>query len=60
MSRKKDNTRWAMYKGDEFIDMGTVQYLSEKYHVKEETIKFYSTPTYRKRIKRNGLLTFKV
>ncbi len=61
MSRKKDtNQWWAMYKGDEFIDMGTLEYLSKKYHVRKDTIRFYSTPTYKKRNHKNGLITFKV
>jgi hypothetical protein len=47
---KKENI-YAIYKGDEFIFMGTKKECAEHLGVKPEAIKFYSTPTYRKRSK---------
>ncbi len=32
-------TEYAMYKGDRFIDLGTLTYLAEKYH-RQKTLKF--------------------
>ena len=40
---------YALYKGDDYIDMGTRKYLSELLNVNEQTIYFYSTPTYQNR-----------
>ena len=42
---------YAIYKGDEFIDLGTLKELGEKLGIKPNTVYFYSTPTYKKRIK---------
>ena len=51
---------FAIYKGDEFIDLGTLEYLASSLGVRKETILFYSTPTYKRRIKKNGLIVFRV
>ena len=32
-------TEYAMYKGDRFIDLGTIAYLANKYHKTEKLIK---------------------
>ncbi len=45
---KKQNI-YALYKGDEFIDLGTTKELAEKIGVNERSIRFYSSPTYKKR-----------
>ena len=45
---------YALYKGDEFIDLGTKQYLANLLKVKPETINFYMSPTYRKRNKKGN------
>lgn len=29
---------YAMYKGDKFIDLGTLTYLAEKYHKRQKTL----------------------
>lgn len=42
---------YAMYKGELCLGVGTIKELSELLGVKEKTIKFYLTPTYRKRSK---------
>lgn len=53
---------YAVYKGDEFIDLGTRKELAEKLNLKPDTVKFLSTPTYRKRIKNrpNALIAIKI
>lgn len=42
---------YAIYKGDDFVYMGTKKECAEHLGVKPEAIKFYSTPTYQKRSK---------
>ena len=54
------NKIYALYKGDEFIDMGTIQYLANLIKVSVRSIKFYSTPTYLKRTNGNGWVVVKV
>ncbi|WP_265488074.1 hypothetical protein [Lactobacillus sp. PV034] len=36
---------YAMYNGDKFIDLGTIDYLSEKYKIKKTTLRCYATPS---------------
>lgn len=48
----KKNKVYAMYKNDDLLAIGTYKELSEILNVKIETIKFYNTPTYKKRIKK--------
>lgn len=43
MAKKKE---YALYKGDKFIDIGTLTYLAKLLNVDEKTIKYYSTPGY--------------
>lgn len=38
-------TEYAMYKGDRFIDLGTVTYLAEKYHKKKKNLKYLTYPS---------------
>lgn len=40
---------YALYKGDEFLTLGTKQDLANYLNVSIRTIEFYSSPTYRKR-----------
>ena len=42
---------YALYKGDEFIDLGTKEYLAKLINVKKRTIDFYSQKTYAERNK---------
>lgn len=54
---------YAVYKGDEFLGIGTAKELAEILKVKVETIKFYSTTSYQKRIKKenhNRLISVKL
>lgn len=41
---------FALYKGDEFIDLGTAKELADKYNVTPKYIRFLSTPSNKKRI----------
>ncbi|TFI61436.1 hypothetical protein CKN63_12470 [Carnobacterium divergens] len=54
---------YAVYKGDELLGIGTAKELAERLKVKVETIKFYSTASYQKRIKKenhNRLISIKL
>ena len=51
---------YALYKGDEFIAIGTVKKLAEIIGVKEETIRFYASNFYKKRTKENGYYVIKL
>jgi hypothetical protein len=43
---------YAVYKGDSFICMGTVKECAEHMNVLPDTVKFYTTPSYEKRIEK--------
>ena len=45
MKRLKD---YALYKGDEFVDLGTIKHLSKKYHIAEKTLRYYAMPRWKK------------
>lgn len=49
---KRKNVEYAIYKGDKFIDIGTAKELAEKCNVKPETIAYYSSPAYLKRLEK--------
>jgi len=51
---------FALYRGDQFIDLGTKQYLANLLGVTIKTITFYSSPTYRKRTNDKGWIIIKV
>lgn len=51
MSKEK---HWAVYKGDNFKFMGTTSQCAEHLGIKVHSFKFLTTPTYRKRTKRDG------
>ena len=42
---------YALYKGDELLEIGTKKELAEKFGVKVKTISYYSTPAYQKKDK---------
>ena len=48
------NKEYALYKGDELLDIGTLEYLSKKYNIKKRSLIFYGTPTYQKRTSKKG------
>lgn len=41
---------FALYKGEEFITVGTIEEIAKTEGVKKETIKFYGTRSYRDRL----------
>lgn len=41
---------YALYKGDKLIGVGTVAKLARVLGVKRETVKFYGTKTYKRRL----------
>ena len=49
MSRRKEE--YALYEGDKFIDLGTIEYLAKREGVQPHTIMFYQSPSYKRRIK---------
>lgn len=51
---------YALYHGDEFVDLGTKEYLAKLLNVKVETIKFYMSPTYRRRTNDNGYIVIRI
>lgn len=42
---------YAMYKGEKCLATGTLYQLAEKLNINIQTLRFYLTPTYRKRLK---------
>lgn len=41
---------YAMYKGDKCLASGTLYQLAQKLDIDIQTLRFYLTPTYRKRV----------
>ena len=41
---------YAMYKGEECLGIGTLIQLAKQLNIKYETLKFYLTPVYKKRV----------
>lgn len=61
MDRVMKIVNYAIYKGDDFLFMGTKKECSDYLNVKESTIFYYTTPTYKKRNKNgNSLVVIKV
>lgn len=50
--KKKDEV-YAMYKGEECLGIGTKKELAELLKVNYKTICFYTSPTYKKRVRRS-------
>lgn len=40
---------YALYKGEDCLAIGTIKEIAKQKNVKERTIYFYTTPTYKKR-----------
>lgn len=47
----REKQEYALYKGDEFIDLGTIEELAERMGVAPKTIRYYQTPIYKKKAK---------
>jgi hypothetical protein len=43
---------YAIYKGDRFIDLGTIKELSERLGIKTNTLWFYTSNAYKERLKK--------
>ena len=41
---------YAVYKGEELLVVGTAEECAKELNVQKETIHFYTTPTYRRRL----------
>lgn len=48
----KKSEEYAVYKGEKLLGIGTIKELAEILNVKIETVRFYNTPTYKKRVKK--------
>lgn len=46
---KKSDRIWALYKGDEFISLGTVAGIAEETGKKFESLMFLTRPSYKRR-----------
>ena len=52
---------FAIYKGDRFIDVGTIREMASRLKVKENTLRFYATKVHRKRVsEKNGLVVVRL
>ena len=61
--KKVDNlNRYALYRGDEFITVGTIEEIAEYLGVKEASVRFWTMPSYIARIKQyhNSLRAIKI
>ena len=45
---------FALYKGEDLLIIGSIKEIAEKLGIKEESVKFYATPTYKKRTTENA------
>lgn len=45
---------FAVYRGEEFLAVGTAKELAAQFNVKPKTIKFWSTPAWARRLKKEG------
>ncbi|WP_290079026.1 integrase [Lactobacillus taiwanensis] len=43
-----------MYRGDTFVDLGTADYLAEKYHKKKESLLYLARPVAHRKAKPGG------
>lgn len=50
---------YAAYRGDEFVDVGTAEELSERMGVKLDSLKFMSRPSHHKRTSYKALRVYK-
>jgi hypothetical protein len=51
---------YALYKGDEFLDLGTKEELAKVLGVKQQTISFYMSPVHYKISKGNGYVVIRI
>ncbi len=53
MYKNKNVNVYAMYKGEECLGIGTFDELQEILKISRRTLQFYTSPTYKKRIKKS-------
>lgn len=51
---------YALYKGDEFICLGTIKEIAEFEGVREDTIRFYGTRSYKERLEGRNIRNPKI
>ena len=51
---------FALYKGDRFIDVGTIGEMAARHNVKEKTLHFYATRIHRNRVSEKGLIVVRL
>ena len=56
----KKKKEYALYKGEEFIDLGTAQYLAQKMGISERTIYSMATQHHKSRDKGNAIIAIKI
>lgn len=55
MSRTEMKQTWyAMYRDDTFVDLGTADYLADKYHKKKQSLLYLSRPAYHRKAPKNS------
>lgn len=52
--------QYALYRGDEFVDVGTVQELAERHGVKPSTIRIMATPSHHKDATENKTVAYRL
>ena len=52
--------RYALYRGDEFVDVGTAEEIAERQGIRPESVKWMSTPSYHKRGGYGKLRSYKI
>lgn len=60
LAKKMKRYEYALYKGDDFIDVGTAQELARKLKVTVDYIKWMTTPTAQKRNKGKRMTAIKI
>lgn len=58
--RRKET--YALYRGDELVDVGTRDEVAARQGIKPSTVVFYASPSYRRRVKEesNGVIAVRV
>ena len=51
---------YAVYKGDDFMDVGDMNYLSRSLGIPVRVLRWYSTPTWRRRSGGRGIQVFRL
>lgn len=54
IKKERKIQEYALYKGEEFLCMGTAREIAEEMGIKKTTVYFYLSPSYKKRMKKNG------